>query len=64
MAASGAYGYELPFHVDTFTTSAAASVDLSHHWDVQHFAWNGGKMDNWIPAHRAADGDAVGVFTM
>jgi phospholipase C len=29
-------GFELPFHVDTVTTSAAASVDLSHHWDVQH----------------------------
>jgi phospholipase C len=27
-------------------------------------AWNGGKMDNWLPAHRAADGNANGPFTM
>ena len=57
-------GYELPFHLDTINTTAAAIVDLSHHWDVQHSAWDGGKMDNWIPAHRAADGDAAGPFTM
>jgi phospholipase C len=57
-------GYELPFHQDTITTSAAAAVDLSHAWPVQHAAWDNGKMDNWVPAHRAADGDANGVFTM
>jgi phospholipase C len=57
-------GYELPFHMDTLSTTAAAIVDLSHAWPVQHAAWDHGKMDNWIPAHRAADGDAAGVFTM
>jgi phospholipase C len=57
-------GYELPFHMDTYATSAAAIVDLDHHWPTQHSAWDNGKNDNWLPAHRAADGDANGVFTM
>jgi phospholipase C len=57
-------GYELPFHLDTINTSAAAVTDLSHAWTVQHMAWDNGKNDNWLPAHRAADGDANGVFTM
>jgi phospholipase C len=57
-------GYELPFHLDTINTTAAAIVDLSHAWTVQHAAWNNGAMDGWITAHRAADGDANGVFTM
>ena len=42
-------GYELPFHLDTINTSAAAIVDLSHHWDVQHHAWDNGKMDTGSP---------------
>ena len=28
----------------------------SHAWAVQHASWNGGKMDNWLPAHRKAEG--------
>ena len=49
-------GYLLPFHLDTRTTSAQAIPSTSHAWTVQHQAWNNGKMDNWLPAHRAADG--------
>jgi phospholipase C len=49
-------GYLLPFHLDTRTTSAQAIPSTSHAWAVQHQAWNGGKMDQWLPAHRAADG--------
>ncbi|MCQ4083661.1 phospholipase [Streptomyces sp. RB6PN25] len=49
-------GYLLPFHLDTRTTSAQAIPSTSHAWQVQHQAWNGGKMDNWLPAHWAADG--------
>jgi phospholipase C len=56
-------GYLLPFHLDTRTTSAQALPSTSHAWDVQHCAWNGGKMDNWLPAHLAADG-ADGPYTM
>jgi phospholipase C len=57
-------GYELPFHMDTIATSAAAIVDLSHAWTAQHASWNKGAMDNWLPAHRKADGNANGPFTM
>src|SRR5205823_3727993 len=56
-------GYVLPFHLDTNTTSAQHIPSTSHAWLVQHSAWNGGKMDNWLPAHRAADG-ANGPYVM
>lgn len=56
-------GYTLPFHLDTFSTSAQALPSTDHSWAVQHAAWNGGRMDNWLPAHRAADG-AEGPYTM
>ncbi len=49
-------GYTLPFHLDTKGTSAQKIPSTSHAWAVQHSAWNGGKMDNWLPAHRKADG--------
>ena len=56
-------GYTLPFHLDTATTSAQSIPSTSHAWAVQHSAWNNGAMDNWLPAHRAADG-ANGPYTM
>jgi phospholipase C len=56
-------GYLLPFHLDTRTTSAQAQPSTSHAWGVQHSAWNGGLMNNWLPAHLAADG-ANGRYTM
>jgi phospholipase C len=49
-------GYLLPFHLDTRVTSAQKIPSTSHAWSVQHSAWNGGKMDDWLPAHRKADG--------
>lgn len=49
-------GYLLPFHLDTRRTSAQKIPSTSHAWKVQHDSWNGGKMDNWMPAHRKADG--------
>ncbi|HEY2882693.1 MAG TPA: alkaline phosphatase family protein [Pirellulales bacterium] len=49
-------GYLLPFHLNTRTTSAQKIPSTSHAWAVQHAAWNGGKMDNWMPAHIRADG--------
>jgi phospholipase C len=57
-------GYLLPYHLDSRTTAAQAIPSTSHAWDVQHFAWNNGKMDNWVPAHLAADGPDVGPYTM
>ncbi|MBN9590512.1 MAG: phospholipase [Alphaproteobacteria bacterium 64-11] len=56
-------GFMLPFHVDSFSTCAQKLPSTSHAWAVQHHAWNGGKMDQWLPAHRAADG-ANGPYTM
>jgi phospholipase C len=49
-------GYLLPFHLDTRTTSAQKIPSTSHSWGPQHHAWNEGKMDNWLPAHRKVDG--------
>ncbi|MBN8842270.1 MAG: hypothetical protein J0H88_03390 [Sphingomonadales bacterium] len=56
-------GYLLPFHLDTTSTNAQRLPSTSHEWDVQHQAWNGGRMDQWLPAHRAADG-INGPYTM
>ncbi|MEU4875765.1 alkaline phosphatase family protein [Streptomyces sp. NPDC021608] len=56
-------GYLLPFHLDTRTTSAQAIPSTSHAWSVQHEAWNEGRMDRWLPAHRTADG-ANGPYVM
>jgi phospholipase C len=56
-------GYTLPFHLNTRTSSAQAIPSTSHAYDVQHSAWNNGKMDNWLPAHRAAD-KANGPYVM
>ncbi|MFF7731089.1 phosphocholine-specific phospholipase C [Streptomyces sp. NPDC008001] len=49
-------GYLLPFRLDTHKSSAQAIPTTSHAWSVQHEAWNGGKMDRWMTAHRKADG--------
>jgi phospholipase C len=49
-------GYILPFHLNTRSTSAQKIPSTSHAWAVQHEAWNGGRMDKWLQAHRKADG--------
>jgi phospholipase C len=56
-------GYKLPFHLDTHSTNSQAIPSTSHAYSVQHQAWNGGKMDAWLPAHRAAD-KANGPYVM
>lgn len=56
-------GYLLPFHLDTHSTNAQRIPTTSHEYAVQHQAWNGGKMDAWLPAHRAAD-QANGPYVM
>ena len=56
-------GHVLPFRMNTLTTSAQRIHDLSHGWGPLHASWNGGAMDNWVPAHRASDG-ARGPMTM
>jgi len=37
-------GHLLPFHLDTYKTSAQKIPSTSHAWGVQHGSWNGGKM--------------------
>src|SRR6185312_14816994 len=49
-------GYLLPFHLDTRQSSAQKIPSTSHAWAVQHESWNGGRMDQWLQAHRKADG--------
>src|SRR4051794_5663837 len=48
-------GYRLPFHLDTRATNAGAMPSTAHGWTPQHASWNHGLMDNWMPAHVAAD---------
>jgi phospholipase C len=55
--------YILPFHLDTHATCAQKIPSTSHAWAVQHEAWNGGRMDKWLAAHRKADG-ANGPYCM
>jgi phospholipase C len=47
---SHAQGYLLPWYYDTFATSAQATPGTDHTWPTQHQAWDGGKMDQWVPA--------------
>ncbi len=54
-------GYLLPFHLDSRKTSAQYIQSTGHGWDVQHASWNGGKMDNWLPAHYKYDGNKANV---
>ena len=49
-------GYVLPFHLDTGSTTAQKIPSTNHGWLVQHQSWNYGKMDQWMAAHRKADG--------
>jgi phospholipase C len=48
-----------PFHLKT-----GCLPDLTHDWGPQHRAWNGGRMDQFVKAHQAADPAGVGTETM
>ena len=41
-------GVLLPYHLDTTTTNAACTHDITHDWVPQHQSWNGGKMDGFV----------------
>jgi phospholipase C len=56
-------GYVLPFRLNCAATSAQRLLDLSHDWGPLHASLNGGAMDQWIPAHRAANG-VIAPLTM
>jgi phospholipase C len=56
----------LPFHLDTQSSDAACTTDLSHAWDVQHRCWNNGAMDRFVATHvdPNVEGPVNGVLTM
>jgi phospholipase C len=56
-------GYLLPFHIDTFDSSAQALPSNSHSWGPQHESWANGAMNGFVTSHLAADGVA-GQYTM
>jgi phospholipase C len=53
-------GVLLPFHLDTTTTNAACTHDITHDWVPQHQSWDGGKMDGFVTSRLAINAnDAV-----
>ncbi len=61
-----ASGYIQPFNLlnNPPTENGEDTNDIAHDWVTQHDSWNGGAMNNFIPAHLAADGAANGPVTM
>ncbi len=41
-------GTLLPFHLDTASTNAACTHDITHDWVPQHESWNKGAMDGFV----------------
>jgi phospholipase C len=56
----------LPFHLDTATTDAECTFDLTHEWSAQHACWNQGQMDQFVATHTSSrwEGPQNGVLTM
>jgi phospholipase C len=53
-------GRLLPFHLDTTTTNAACTHDISHDWVPQHQSWDNGAMDGFVTSRLPIDAnDAV-----
>lgn len=53
-------GRLLPFHLNTATTNAACTHDISHAWAPQHRSWNNGGMDGFVSSRLSIDtNDAV-----
>jgi phospholipase C len=45
---SSPVGALLPFHLDTPTTNAACTPDITHDWVPQHQSWNNGAMNGFV----------------
>jgi phospholipase C len=53
-------GTLLPFHLDTLTTNAACTHDITHDWVPQHQSWDNGAMDKFVTSRLAINSnDAV-----
>ncbi len=57
-------GRLLPWHLDTRTSNAECTNDLTHNWAPQHSCWDGGKMDAFVTTHLAKEGPLNGPLTM
>jgi phospholipase C len=59
-------GYLQPFDLQQQfpTENGDCTNDISHEWTTQHQSWDGGKLDAFVQAHLAADGDANFAATM
>ena len=62
----GADATLLPFHLDTATTMAECTYDLSHSWQAEHASWNSGAMDSFVSTHtsNSYEGPDLGTMTM
>jgi phospholipase C len=57
---SSPLGTLFPFHLDTSTTNAACTHDITHDWVRQHLSWNNGAMDGFVSSRLPIDSnDAV-----
>src|SRR6202790_3748001 len=56
-------GKLLPFHLNTSTTNAACTHDITHAWVPQHQSWNNGAMDGFVNSRLAIDANDA-VLTM
>ncbi|HXS76441.1 MAG TPA: alkaline phosphatase family protein [Terracidiphilus sp.] len=53
-------GVLLPYHLDTTTTNASCTHDITHDWVPQHQSWDSGKMDGFVTSRLAINAnDAV-----
>jgi phospholipase C len=60
-------GVLLPFHLDTSTTNAACTHDISHDWVPQHQSWNNGAMNGFVTSRLPIDANgavlSMGYYT-
>src|SRR6267154_240806 len=56
-------GKLLPFNLNTLTTNAACTHDISHDWVPQHKSWNNGAMDGFVTSRLSIDANDA-VLTM
>src|SRR3984893_11194967 len=56
-------GKLLPFRLDTSTTNAACTHDITHAWLPQHQSWNKGAMDGFVTSRWAINSNDA-VLTM
>jgi phospholipase C len=60
-------GKLLPFHLDTSTTNAACTHDITHAWAPQHQSWNNGAMSGFVNSRLPIDANdatlTMGYYT-